>query len=57
MKFLLTVVISSGFGGWVFYQLEQRTGAGNEKTAAMGAFAAFAVSFVVIFSIVVMTIK
>jgi len=46
------LIFATGLSGWVFTKLHSRTGYGNSQAALTGAGVAFAITFIVVFTII-----
>jgi hypothetical protein len=48
---LLALMMAAGSSVWVYTKLQDRTGYGNNKNAAIGAAAVFALLFIIILTL------
>ncbi|MEJ0072772.1 MAG: hypothetical protein WDN27_01620 [Candidatus Saccharibacteria bacterium] len=48
---LLALLIAGGASVWIFTKLQNHTGYGNSKNAAVGAGVVFVIGFLVVFTI------
>ncbi|HSX06225.1 MAG TPA: hypothetical protein VLG92_00705 [Candidatus Saccharimonadia bacterium] len=49
---VMALIVSVGLSGWVFAKLHSRTGYGNSRAALTGAGVTFALTFIVVFTLV-----